>query len=119
MKEITVNINRTLRQQVTVTANCELEALAMVCGMLTRTNALDYLPDISMAITLNTPNTEMELPEEYFEPAVEVGSSQQVVEAAGNPDALFGMICKVRDELEAAVEHLDAAAYELMPDGEE
>ena len=41
MKGITVNINRTLRQQVTVTANCEIEALAMVCGMLTRTNALD------------------------------------------------------------------------------
>ena len=119
MKEITVNINRTLRQQVTVTANCELEALAMVCGMLTRTNALDYLPDISMAISLNTANAEMELPEEYFEPAVEVGSSQQVAEAAVDPEALFGMICKVRDELEAAVEHLDAAAYELVPDGEE
>ena len=117
MKEITVNINRTVRQQVTVTANCEIEALAMVCGMLTRTNALDYLPDISMAITLSTDNAEMELPEEYFDPAVELGSSQQVTEAT--PEALLGMICKVRDELEAAVEHLDAAAYELMPDGEE
>ena len=117
MKGITVNINRTVRQQVTVTANCELEALAMVCGMLTRTNALDYLPDISMAITLSTDNAEMELPEEYFDPAVELGSSQQVTE--DTPEALLGMICKVRDELEAAVEHLDAAAYELMPDGEE
>ena len=119
MKEITVNINRTLRQQVTVTANCELEALAMVCGMLTRTNALDYLPDISMAITLSTDNAEMELPEEFFDPAVALGSSQQVTEAETNPEALLGMICRVRDELEAAVEHLDAAAYELMPDGEE
>ena len=115
MKKFTVNINRTLRQQVTVTANCELDALAMVCGTLTRSNALDYLPDISMAITLSTDNAEMELPEEYFDPAVELGSSQQVA----TPEALLGMICKVRDELEAAVEHLDAAAYELMPDGEE
>lgn len=119
MKEITVNINRILRQQVTVTAGCEPEALAMVYGMLTRTNALDYLPDISMAITLNTDNAELELPEEYFDPAVELGSSQQVFEAAAGPDALFGMICKVRDELEAALEHLDVAAYELAPDGEE
>ena len=119
MKKFTVNINRTLRQQVTVTANCELDALAMVCGMLTRSNALDYLPDISMAITLNTPNAEMELPEEFFDPAVALGSSQQVTEAEANPEALLGMICRVRDELEAAVEHLDAAAYELMPDGEE
>ena len=119
MKEFTVNINRTLRQQVTVTAGCELEAIAMVCGMLTRTKALDYLPDISMAITLNTPNAEMELPEEFFDPTVEIGSSQRVVEAEADPYALFEMVCKVRDELEAALEHLDAAAYELMPDGEE
>lgn len=119
MKEIPVTINRTLRQQVTVKAHSEVEAVGMVYAMMANTNALDYLPDVSMGITIRTANTELTLPEEYFDPAVEVGSRREASHDGVDLEELINTVCAVRDEVEAALEHLDGAIYDLTAEDEE
>lgn len=120
MKEFTVNLDLITRQQITVLADTEEDAAMLVHGMFCTTDALTQLPIVSATNKIICGDVKLALPTTRYD-------SQQVCDECLNAHHieeddeevdLLGMLINIRDEVEAALEHLDSALFDLAPEEE-
>ena len=124
MKEFIVNLDHTTRQQVTVLADTEEDAAVLVHGMLCGTNALEHLPIVSATDKIICGDAKVAMPTVHFDPnllcdecrCAYAGDMDE--EEADDEIDLLALLSGVRDEVEAALEHLDSAVFDLYPDDE-
>lgn len=124
MKEFIVNLDHTTRQQITVLADTEEDAAMLVHGMYCTTNALSHLPitcttgrvicgDVNMsmpAVRIDTSLLCDDCRRAYSDDIDEVEDDDEI--------DLLTMLSDVRDEVEAALDHLDRALFDLLPEDE-
>lgn len=124
MKEFIVNLDRTTRQQVTVLADTEEDAAMLVHGMLCGTDALSHLPIVSTADKIICGDVKVAIPAVHFDPQLLCDECRRAYAYDADEDDaddeidLLALLSGVRDEVEAALEHLDNAVFDLYPDDE-
>lgn len=124
MKEFIVNLDHTTRQQVTVLADNEEEAAVLVHGMFCTTSALSHLPIVSATDKITCGDVKVAIPTVHFDPQLlcdDCRSAYADDMDEDDPDDeidLLALLSGVRDEVEAALEHLDNAVFDLYPDDE-
>jgi len=122
MKEFIVNLDRTTRQQVTVMANTEEDAAILVHGMFLNTDALDHLPTVCTTDKIICGDVKLAMPTVRIEPTALCDACLEALACEADADDdevdLLALLTGVRDEVEAALEHLDSALFELAPDDE-
>ena len=120
MKEFIVNLDRTTRQQVTVMANTEEDAAILVHGMFLNTDALEHLPTVCTTDKIICGDVKLAMPTVRMDPMDLCDECLHALagEADDHEVDLLGMLVNVRDQVEAALEHLDSALFELASDDE-
>lgn len=122
MKEFIVNLDHTTRQQVTVLADTEEDAAMLVHGMFCSTDALTHLPIVSTADKIICGDVKVAMPTASFDPQLLCDECRRAYASDMDEDDdeidLLQMLVNLRDEVEAALEHLDSALFDLAPDDE-
>lgn len=124
MKEFIVNMDHTTRQQVTVLADTEEDAAVLVHGMFCSTDALSHLPIVSTSDKIICGDVKVAMPAVHFDPNMLCDECRRAYaddmdeDGADDEIDLLEMLVNVRDEVEAALEHLDSVLFDLAPDDE-
>lgn len=124
MKEFIVNLDHTTRQQIAVLADTEEDAAMLVHGMYCTTNALTHLPIMNTTGEIICGDVKLALPAVRIDPNLLCDDCRRAYadDIDGDEDDdeidLLALLTDVRDEVEAALEHLDSAIFDLLPEDE-
>lgn len=113
MKEFIVNLDYTTRQQVTVLADTAEDATLMVHTMLCHTNTLNHIPTVSTGCMISCENVTLALPTICVAPPISTAEPDAADNDGEDEVDLVQLLCNVRDEVEAALEHLDIAVHDM------
>ena len=110
MNEFIVNLDHTTRQQVTVLAATAEDAALLVHGMFCNSNALDYLPTVSTNCVISCNDVALVSPTIYHAPFEDDDYvDDEEDEDWDETEVDYHQFCNARDEVEAALEHLQYA----------
>ena len=120
MKEFTVNLDHITRKKVTLLAENEIDAVMQVHRLLATTDLAEQMPVIRTTDEITCGDTWLGLPSTTVDPKTlfEEYLTALCGEADEDEINLVAMLTGVRDEVEAALEHLDSALADLFPDEE-
>lgn len=124
MKEFIVNLDHTTRQQITVLADTEEDAAMLVHGMYCTTNALSHLPITCTTGRVICGDVKMVMPTVRTDPNLLCDDCHRAyadnIDEPGDDGEidLLALLTGVRDEVEAALEHLDRALFDLSCEDE-
>lgn len=121
MKEFIVNLDHTTRQQITVLADTEEDATMLVHGMYCTTNALAHLPILNTTGKIICGDVKLALPTIRIDHDLLCDDCRRAYAEEDDEDDeidLLAMLTDVRDEVEAALEHLEDAIFDLLPEDE-
>lgn len=121
MKEFIVNLDHTTRLQVPILANTEEEAAMMLRDIFLGTDLLDHWPIASKGSKVICGDVKLALPTIRINPDLLCDDCRRAYAEEDDEDDeidLLAMLTDVRDEVEAALEHLEDAIFDLLPEDE-
>lgn len=121
MKEFIVNLDHTTRLQVPILANTEEEAAMMLRDIYLGSNLLESWPVASKGSKVICGDVKLALPTIRIAPDLLCDDCRKAYAERDDEDDeidLLAMLTDVRDEVEAALEHLEDAIFDLLPEDE-
>ena len=121
MKEFIVYLDHTTRLQVPILANTEEEAAMMLRDIYLGSNLLENWPIASKGSKVICGDIKLALPAVRIDSDLlcdDCRSAYTEEDDEGEEIDLLAMLTNVRDEVEAALEHLDGAIFDLLPEDE-
>ena len=115
MEIYTVIVEHVYRQEMRIAAESESDALAVADDICVETDIVPQLPCKSLSVRLTCGEAELEVIGTRLDDIVDRLGCEPAVE---NEDARLASLISARDEIEAVLEHLDSAIYDLSPHNE-